>query len=204
MKWTDLKLKSTWIQGCSSPFFYWFFARALTGNNICEEHFNHRILSIKYLTEPTKKQGITCRRTMPGYITKYMVKRDQGNTFEHVVNAARMIPNHQICIIPNTTHTVFLENFRAVWAGIVPFLKAWSLLLPQRALWFSWLYPCESGVSTVNGCIYFRLPVALYKAFATAPKTGGNGGSPRPVGSISFWTKCTSIFFGASWWRMMR
>ncbi len=49
--------------------------------------------------------------------------RDQGNTVEHVINAARMIPKHQISIIPNTTHTVFLENFPAVWASIVPFLK---------------------------------------------------------------------------------
>ena len=49
--------------------------------------------------------------------------RDQGNPVERVVNAARMIPNHQISIIPNTTHTVFLENFAAVWASIVPFLK---------------------------------------------------------------------------------
>lgn len=49
--------------------------------------------------------------------------RDQGNTVERVVNAARMIPKHQICIIPNTTHTVFLENFAAVWASVEPFLK---------------------------------------------------------------------------------
>ncbi len=49
--------------------------------------------------------------------------RDQGNSVEHVVNAARMIPRHQICIIPNTTHTVFLENWQAVWASIAPFLR---------------------------------------------------------------------------------
>jgi pimeloyl-ACP methyl ester carboxylesterase len=49
--------------------------------------------------------------------------RDQGNSVEHVVNAARMIPNHQISIIPNGTHPVFNENFAAVWASIVPFLN---------------------------------------------------------------------------------
>ncbi len=38
----------------------------------------------------------------------------------------------------------------------------------------------------------------LYKTFATAPKTGGKGGSPKPVGSILFSTKLTSIFLGAS------
>jgi pimeloyl-ACP methyl ester carboxylesterase len=48
---------------------------------------------------------------------------DQGNTVEHVVNAARMIPKNQICIIPNTGHGCFLENFEAAWASIVPFLK---------------------------------------------------------------------------------
>jgi pimeloyl-ACP methyl ester carboxylesterase len=49
--------------------------------------------------------------------------RDNGNTVEHVVNAARMISKNQICIIPNTGHGCFLENFEAAWASIVPFLK---------------------------------------------------------------------------------
>lgn len=49
--------------------------------------------------------------------------RDNGNTVEHVVNAARMIPKNQICIIPNTGHGCFLENFAAAWASIGPFLK---------------------------------------------------------------------------------
>lgn len=49
--------------------------------------------------------------------------RDQGNTVKHVVNAARMIPNHQISIIPNGTHPVFTENFAAVWASISPFIN---------------------------------------------------------------------------------
>ncbi|MBC7775758.1 MAG: alpha/beta fold hydrolase [Phycisphaerae bacterium] len=49
--------------------------------------------------------------------------RDNGNSVEHVVNAARMIQNHQISIIPNAAHGVFLENFAAVWASIEPFLK---------------------------------------------------------------------------------
>ena len=49
--------------------------------------------------------------------------RDSGNTVEHVVNAARMIPNHQIGIVPNTGHGFFLENFEAAWESIKPFLK---------------------------------------------------------------------------------
>jgi len=40
-----------------------------------------------------------------------------------VVNTARMIQNHQISIIPNAAHGVFLENFVAVWASVEPFLK---------------------------------------------------------------------------------
>jgi hypothetical protein len=34
-----------------------------------------------------------------------------------------MIPHHQIGIIPNSTHGVFLENFPAVWACVKPFLN---------------------------------------------------------------------------------
>ncbi len=49
--------------------------------------------------------------------------RDDGNSVEHVVNAARMIPKHQISIVPNAAHGVFLENFAAVWASVAPFLK---------------------------------------------------------------------------------
>jgi pimeloyl-ACP methyl ester carboxylesterase len=49
--------------------------------------------------------------------------RDQGNSVEHVANAARMIPNHQIGIIPNATHPVLNEKFEAVWASIFLFLS---------------------------------------------------------------------------------
>ncbi len=48
---------------------------------------------------------------------------DGGNTVEHVVSAARLIPKHQICIIPNTGHGCFLENFEATWASVLPFIK---------------------------------------------------------------------------------
>jgi pimeloyl-ACP methyl ester carboxylesterase len=48
---------------------------------------------------------------------------DDGNTVEHVTNAARMISKHHIAIIPNTGHGCFLENFDASWASIAPFLK---------------------------------------------------------------------------------
>jgi len=40
-----------------------------------------------------------------------------------VINAYNMIPQSQLSIIPNTGHVVFMENFAAVWASIVPFLK---------------------------------------------------------------------------------
>jgi pimeloyl-ACP methyl ester carboxylesterase len=48
---------------------------------------------------------------------------DGGNPVERVVIAARYIPNHQICIIPNTGHGCFLENFEAAWASMLPFIK---------------------------------------------------------------------------------
>jgi pimeloyl-ACP methyl ester carboxylesterase len=48
---------------------------------------------------------------------------DGGNPVERVVSAARFISKNQICIIPNTGHGCFLENFEAAWASMVPFLK---------------------------------------------------------------------------------
>ncbi|ULQ50944.1 alpha/beta fold hydrolase [Flavihumibacter fluvii] len=48
---------------------------------------------------------------------------DQSNPPQRVVSTAQMILHSQIGIIPNCTHGVFLENFPAVWACVVPFLK---------------------------------------------------------------------------------
>jgi len=50
-------------------------------------------------------------------------ERDQANPPQRVVETAQMIPHSQVGIIPNCTHGVFLENFPAVWACVVPFLK---------------------------------------------------------------------------------
>jgi pimeloyl-ACP methyl ester carboxylesterase len=50
--------------------------------------------------------------------------RDGGNPVERVVSAGRFIPKHQISIIPNTGHGCFLENFKAAWASIEPFLTS--------------------------------------------------------------------------------
>jgi pimeloyl-ACP methyl ester carboxylesterase len=49
--------------------------------------------------------------------------KDQGNPPDRVVTTAQMISHHQIGIIPNCGHGVFLENFPAVWACIVAFLN---------------------------------------------------------------------------------
>jgi pimeloyl-ACP methyl ester carboxylesterase len=49
--------------------------------------------------------------------------QDQSNPPQRVVATAQMILHSQVGIIPNCTHGVFLENFAAVWACIVPFLK---------------------------------------------------------------------------------
>lgn len=49
--------------------------------------------------------------------------RDGSNPVERVVSAARHIPQHQISIIPNTEHACFLENWQAVWASVMPFLR---------------------------------------------------------------------------------
>ncbi|MCK6694440.1 MAG: alpha/beta hydrolase [Thermoanaerobaculia bacterium] len=48
---------------------------------------------------------------------------DRNAPLPTVISAYNMIPNSQLSIIPNTGHVVFLENFPAVWASIIPFLK---------------------------------------------------------------------------------
>lgn len=50
--------------------------------------------------------------------------RDEGNSVQNVLNAALLISNHQIAIIPNAGHTALNENFNAAWGGIAPFIKA--------------------------------------------------------------------------------
>jgi len=47
---------------------------------------------------------------------------DQNAPLKSVLAAYEMIPNAQLSIIPNAPHPVFLANFPAVWASIVPFL----------------------------------------------------------------------------------
>jgi pimeloyl-ACP methyl ester carboxylesterase len=49
--------------------------------------------------------------------------RDEVNTVQNVLNAALLIPNHQIAIISNAGHPAFIDNFTAAWACISPFLK---------------------------------------------------------------------------------
>jgi pimeloyl-ACP methyl ester carboxylesterase len=49
--------------------------------------------------------------------------KDQSNPPQRIVSTAQMIHHSMIGIIPNCTHTVFLENFSAVWACVLPFLK---------------------------------------------------------------------------------
>jgi pimeloyl-ACP methyl ester carboxylesterase len=48
---------------------------------------------------------------------------DQFLPAERVVNAVRMIAYSELAIIPGASHTVFLDNFPAVWTTIVPFIK---------------------------------------------------------------------------------
>jgi pimeloyl-ACP methyl ester carboxylesterase len=48
---------------------------------------------------------------------------DRNAPLATVINAYHMIPNSRLSIVPSVGHTVFLENFPAVWTSIVPFLK---------------------------------------------------------------------------------
>ncbi|TRX02000.1 alpha/beta fold hydrolase [Flavobacterium gawalongense] len=48
--------------------------------------------------------------------------RDEGNSVQNVLNAALLIRNHQLAIIPNAGHPAFIVNFNAAWASIAPFI----------------------------------------------------------------------------------
>ena len=48
---------------------------------------------------------------------------DRNAPLSTIVSAYNMIPNCRLSIIPNGSHTVFLENFAAVWTSMVPFLR---------------------------------------------------------------------------------
>lgn len=50
-------------------------------------------------------------------------ERDQNAPLATVIAAYQMIPNSQLSIVPKAGHTVFLENFPAVWDSITPFLN---------------------------------------------------------------------------------
>ena len=49
--------------------------------------------------------------------------RDEGNSVQNVLNAALLIPNHQLAIVPNAGHPAFIVNFSATWASIAPFIN---------------------------------------------------------------------------------
>lgn len=48
---------------------------------------------------------------------------DQNAPLKTIIAAYEMIPHAQLSIIPSAPHPVFLINFPAVWASIIPFLK---------------------------------------------------------------------------------
>lgn len=48
---------------------------------------------------------------------------DENAPLKTVIAAYEMIPYAQLSIIPNAPHPVFLVNFPAVWASMLPFLK---------------------------------------------------------------------------------
>lgn len=50
-------------------------------------------------------------------------EKDQNAPLKTVLAAYAMIPHAQLSIIPNAPHPVFLTNFPAVWASILPFLN---------------------------------------------------------------------------------
>lgn len=47
---------------------------------------------------------------------------DRNAPLPTVINAYNMIPNSQLCIVPNAGHVFFVENFLGVWSGVFRFL----------------------------------------------------------------------------------
>jgi pimeloyl-ACP methyl ester carboxylesterase len=50
-------------------------------------------------------------------------ERDMNAPLATIIAAYQMIPNSQLCIVPNAPHPVFLVNFQAVWTSMLPFLN---------------------------------------------------------------------------------
>lgn len=50
-------------------------------------------------------------------------EKDENAPLNTVLDAYRMMPDVQLAIIPNAPHPVFMVNFPAVWACMVPFLN---------------------------------------------------------------------------------
>src|SRR5439155_21904557 len=70
---------------------------------------------------------------------------------------------------------------------------------------YAQLKPCFT-----SGSERIRLPVAAKIALQIAGGTGGSAGSPRPVGGLLVFRKCTSISAGAFamrasgyWWKLL-
>ncbi|RYF78137.1 MAG: alpha/beta hydrolase [Cytophagaceae bacterium] len=49
-------------------------------------------------------------------------EKDQNAPLKTVISAYELMPKAQLSIIPNAPHPVFLTNFPAVWASMLPFL----------------------------------------------------------------------------------
>lgn len=47
---------------------------------------------------------------------------DQNAPLDSVISAHKMLPNADLAVIPSASHSVFADNFEAVWAVIEPFL----------------------------------------------------------------------------------
>lgn len=50
-------------------------------------------------------------------------EKDENAPLNTVLDAYRMMPDAELAIIPNAPHPVFMVNFPAVWACLVPFLN---------------------------------------------------------------------------------
>lgn len=86
------------------------------------ERFDEWLLSVNqyYNTVSIGKQ-ILARIQCP--VLVMAGENDQNAPLKTVIAAYEMMPTAQLSIIPNAPHPVFLTNFPAVWASMLPFLR---------------------------------------------------------------------------------
>ena len=83
-----------------------------------EEWFGQNVAYFNHL-----EIGENVFKNIPAKTLMIVGEDDQNAPLDTVIKAYKALPNADIAVIPSATHSVFSDNFNAVWATIEPFLK---------------------------------------------------------------------------------